>query len=292
MSEQSVPVEGQTLARSVLDALERGETPDWTALDRAYREPLLQTATARLRRLQKQHELTPEDVLHDFLQRRIYPASQARKMFTASANGERPLRPRLLTSLANHCSDMVRANPARRQRGEQTSILASIPAPVEIALPDYEEVVVLLRRQMDAIRDACPVRRGPHGGAYREALLLRLRLEWAGGFDRVALRSAMGRDVILDLPLLEELTPWTEEEKARPLVEDGISLEELWRQVRAALLETPDRQVPVEQLASLLSVRRDVWNQWISRGRRMVADRMARDFSEVFAMWSKRGGGA
>src|SRR5690349_5544238 len=98
MSEPSEVVEGQALARQILDALPRNPKSAWESLDRAHRETLLRRAARRLYQLDLHRDFTPQDVLHGFLVRRVYPERQARKMFTPSARGERPLRPRLLIS--------------------------------------------------------------------------------------------------------------------------------------------------------------------------------------------------
>ena len=158
-----------------------------------------------------------------------------------------------------------------------------------IPLPVYEEVKGVLRRQMDAIRAACPLRHRPRGAAYREAApLLRHRLDMAGGFDGVELRcEETGQSVVLDLARLERLTPWTTEEGAMPLVEGGVTLDSLWQQVRAIVAESPNRQVSVERLAPLVPIDGGLWNTWISRGRRMVQERLGADCARLFAIWDR-----
>ncbi len=287
MSEPIEVVDGQALARRILEALDGGQAPDWASLDRAYSEVLLRAAADRVRRLERLSRFSPEDVLHDFLLCRVYPPAQARGMFAASAKGDRPLRPRLLASLGNHCFDLARAPEIRLVQGHEGR-LAMVPAPAKDQLPAYEEVENLLRRQMAAIRNACPARRRPNGAAYLEAILLRLRLEWAGGFDGVELRSSSGQAVVLTLQRLEELTAWTDDERAMPLTEGGIPLEQLWQQARAILLSTPAREVHVEQLAPLVPVSRDLWSQWVSRARRMVRTRLGAEYAEVFPVWASQ----
>jgi DNA-directed RNA polymerase specialized sigma24 family protein len=287
MSDAVEVVEGQAVARLVLDALDRGETPDWNAVQLPYGEPLLRQAAARIRRRDLGRHFSAEDLLNDFLACRVYPPRRARALFGPSARGERPLRPRLLTSLANHCADMARAAGAGRAWGECEDRLANSAAPATPTLPAFEEVAELLRRRMAAIRKACPLRRRPHGAAYREALLLRLRLDLAGGFDGVELHASTdGRTVVLDLALLEELTAWTAEEGAMPLVEGGAPLDQLWRQVRAVVVADRNRQVTVDQLAQLIPTSRDGWNQWVSRGRRRLKSLLGSEYGELFALWS------
>jgi hypothetical protein len=293
MSEPTDAVEGQALARAILQALDQGRPPDWAALDRAYREPLLRVAAARLHRLGLHRQFTPDDAVHDFLRRSVYPPRRARMMFAPSARGERPLSSRLLTSLGNHCTDLGRAAGRRREQGGHEDLVASTPARPADPLPAYEEVEGLLCQQMDAIRAACPPRRRPRGAAYREALLLRHRLDLAGGFDGVELRSERdGGAVLLDLPLLERLTAWTEEERATPLVEGGAVLQELWRQARALVEGSPDREVSSDRLARLVPVSRGLWNQWVSRGRRLVQAKLGAESGRVFATWGRPGEGA
>jgi hypothetical protein len=293
MIEQTEVVEGQGLSRAILQALDQDMTPDWAALDRAYGERLLELAKIRLRHLDLHRDYTPDDALHGFLKKRVYPPDKARKMFAPTAGGERPLGPRLLASLGNYCNDLTRSRTRRRERGDRDDVLASTPARSADPLPAYEDVECLLHRQLAAIRVACPPRRRPRGAPYREALLLRLRLDWAGGFDEVELRSELtGRPVMLDLPLLERLTAWTDDERAMLLVEEGTSLEQLWQGVRTILLRSADRDVSVERLAPLIPASRDLWNQWISRGRRMLQAKLGADYAPVFAVWGDRGEGA
>src|SRR5581483_2347482 len=222
MSEATEAVEGQILARAILDALDQGQPPDWNPFDRAYREPLLHQAAVRLPRLVLPGQ-TPEDVLHGFLCRQVYPRKQACRMLGPTARGERPLRPRLLTSIANFCIDLARAAGAGRQVPDPTAILAITPCQPREELPDFEEVEDVIRSQLKAIREVCPLRRGLNGAAIREALLVRHRLDWSPCFDGTELRSRAGV-VSLDLMLLEQVTVWTNEERNTPLVEGGFTL--------------------------------------------------------------------
>jgi hypothetical protein len=291
MSAQHEVVEGQGLARAVLDALDRRHTPDWEALDRTYRADLLRVAGARLRRYDQAGRLQPEDVLHEFLLARVYPPEQARKMFGPTARGERPLRLRLQTSLANFCVDLVRAAHRRREQLNPGAALANAPASAH-PLPTYEEVASLLGRQMAAIRKVCPPRQRPDGAAYREALLLRLRLDWAGAFDGTSLRSEGGGEVSLTLDVLETLTAWTKDEVAMPLVEGGPPLWQVWDRVRPPLLAAPGRELTPACLVPLIPTSRLAWNQWNSRGRRHLRDALGEEFDVVFAIWRGMGGGA
>jgi hypothetical protein len=293
MSEATEDVEGQAIARAVLEALDRGQFPDWTALDRAYHDQMLKQARARVRCCGLQGHLTDEDVLHDFLVRRVYPPERARQMFTLSARGERPLGPRLLTSLANYCVDVARRLGRRADCAEYPETVANRAAPDVASFPLYEEVGELLRQQHNAVRTAYGPRRRPHGAAYREALLVRLRLDWAGAFDGVELPSQEGgRPVELTLRLLEELTGWSEEERAMPLVENGVTLDHLWQQLRELLPQMPGLVVSTERLAGLIPVNADLWDQWVSRGRRRLRTSLGdEEYGRVFAVWGNRGVG-
>jgi DNA-directed RNA polymerase specialized sigma24 family protein len=293
MSEATEDVEGQAIARAVLDALDRDQAPDWEALDRAYHGQLLSQARACVRRRGLQGQLTEEDLLHDFLVKRVYPPKRARQMFGPTARGDRPLCPRLLASLGNHCVDLARTLGRRPDRGGQPEAAANQAAPEEAPLPPFEDLVDLLHRQNAAVRAACGLRRRPHGAAYREALLVRLRLDWAGAFDGVELQSQeTGRPVLLTLPLLEELTSWTDQERAVLLVEGGAALEQLWERLRELLLQTPGRVVSTERLAALVPVSADLWDQWVSRGRRRLRTSLGdEEYGQVFAMWDNRGEG-
>ena len=229
---------------------------------------------------------TSQDVLNGFLQTRVYPPGRARAMFSRSAQGERPLSRRLVASLGNYCTDLGRSIARRREHGGHDDLLASAPAASTDPLPACEEVESVLARQMAAIRAACAMRRRPRGAAYRESLLLCQRLDMAGAFDGVELRSERtGQPVLLDLSRLEQLTVWTDDETVMPLVEGGVALGSLWQQVRTMLLESPERHVSIEQLAPLIPVGRGLWNTWISRGRRKVRAMLGADCAGLFATW-------
>ncbi len=128
--------------------------------------------------------------------------------------------------------------------------------------------------------------------AYREALLLRHRLDWAGILHGIELRSERtGHPVTFDLPMLEDLTPWDDEDCVMPLVEGGILLEDLWAEVCLIFKDSPTWQVSVDSLAPLIPVSRDLWDQWIHRGRRRIQERLGADYSRVFAVWDNQGEG-
>jgi hypothetical protein len=212
-------------------------------------------------------------------------------MFGPTARGERPLRSRLHTSIGNYCVDLVRGMRRERPHQDSSTALANAPAP-EDRLPTYQQIQSTLGRQMAAVRQACPLRQRPDGAAYREALLLRLRLDWAGAFDGTILPSETGGEKWLTLELLETVMVWTEEERAMPLVEIGPPLEQLWQQVRTLLLAAPRRELTWRQFVPLIPTIRVTWNQWISRGRRNLSDHLGEEYGSVFAIWSGKGDGA
>jgi DNA-directed RNA polymerase specialized sigma24 family protein len=292
MSDANEAVEGQSLANEILRALDEGRRVNWDPLERAYGQALRRAAGALLASSAPSTAWTADDVWHDFLVCRVLPRALARKMFAPSARGEAPLRPRLLTSLGNHFIDLVRSDRARRVQYGGDDILAAVPERVAQPLPTYEEVRDLVGRQQAAIRNACPLRRRPNGAAYRESLLVQLRLDWAGGFDGVRLCSQTAAEPVeLSLALLERLTAWHDQEDATPLVEGGPPLGVVWERAKETLSRAPERRVSVGDLAALVPVSRDVWNQWTSRGRRMLRALLGKDYTRIFAVWDGRGEG-
>jgi hypothetical protein len=126
-----------------------------------------------------------------------------------------------------------------------------------------------------------------HGAPYRVALLLRHRLDWSGAFDGVLLlRSEAGASVELTLGLLEGLTVWENDELRTRLGESLLTLGKAWALLRPRLLATTDRRLSSDDVAGTLRVPRDLWDQWISRGRRRLRQQLGTGYEEAFALWT------
>jgi hypothetical protein len=138
--------------------------------------------------------------------------------------------------------------------------------------------------QLDAIRAGLPVQQG---APYRLALLLRHRLDWAGPFDGVRLPRADGGDgVELTLSTLERLTAWENDELQTRLGESVVPLGKAWELLRRQLLAVADRRLSSAEVAGTLRVPRDLWDQWVSRGRRRVRQQLGSEYARVFAIWA------
>jgi len=151
-------------------------------------------------------------------------------------------------------------------------------------LPDYEDVVALIDKQLGAIRESIPL----HAGApYRLAVLLRHRLDWAVVFDGVRLSQASGKDSIeLSLPILENQTPWQEAEARTRLGESPLVLGSAWAKLRPLLVASVEKRLSSVEIARALSIPRDLWDQWISRGRRRLREALGKEYVEAFALWA------
>jgi hypothetical protein len=203
-------------------------------------------------------------------------------MLATPARGACPLRPRLAVSLRNFCIDVLRAQPSVGVR-QAVDELEKVEAPGEMPLPDYEDVASAIVRQLGEIRGCLPLQqRAP----YRVALLLRHRLDWAGAFDGVHLpRSETGASVKLNLGMLEGLTVWENNELQARLGESLHTLGETWAILRPRLLATTDQRLSSDDVAGTLRVPRDLWDQWISRGRRRLRQSLGTGYDEAFALW-------
>jgi len=283
MTTPSEGVEGQGLARRLLDSLDAGQLPDWDAFQRAYGAWLLHVAgrcRARYPMLGN-HFDSSEELVNDFLVEKVYPPRQAHLMLAGPANGECPLWPRLAASLMNYCVDLVRSPSVRRSETPRAVAPAAAPEPMD--LPDYEDVAAVIGRQMEAIRASFP---HVQGAPYRIALLLRLRLDWAGVFDGVTLQQPEGMGSIeLSLPALESLTAWTTEETGVRLGESLLNLGSAWEALKPLLLAAANRRLSASDVSKTLHVPRDLWDQWSSRGRRRLKQDMGEEYTEVFALW-------
>ena len=170
------------------------------------------------------------------------------------------------------------------QAGEGTDALATAKAHEDLPLPEYEDVEAVVRRQVGAIRSHLRVsERAP----YRPALLLRHRLDWAGAFDGVTLRSS-GRegDVELSLAVLEQLTVWQTDEVSTRLGESRLTLATAWEELKPRLLAAADRRLSSSDVAGVLRIPRDLWDQWVSRGRRLLRQELGSAYAEMFAFWA------
>jgi hypothetical protein len=161
--------------------------------------------------------------------------------------------------------------------------LEMLETPEETPLPDYEDVARAIALQLDAIRACLSLQRG---APYRVALLLRHRLDWSGVFDGVQLRRADGGDKVeLTLSILEQLTPWANDELQTQLGESSVSLGESWDLLKPRLLAAPGRRLSSDDVASIFCVPRDLWDQWVSRGRRRLRQHLGTAYAEAFALW-------
>jgi hypothetical protein len=185
--------------------------------------------------------------------------------------------------LRNFCVDVLRSRtPVGVRKAADTRDIAE--APREIPLPDYEEVAGAIARQLDAIRACLPQ---VLGAPYRLALLLRHRLDWAGVFNGVQLQRASGEDSVeLTLARLEGLTVWNTDELQTRFGESVLTLGKSWELLRPRLLAAADRQLSSSDVAGTLRVPRDLWDQWVSRGRRRLRQHLGAVYAEVFALWA------
>jgi hypothetical protein len=285
MATESGPGEGQALAHRLLEALDAGRPPDWGAFHSTYRRWLLHVAAGCLTRISglgADFE-SPEELVNAFLAEKVFSLRQARLMLGAPARGECPLRPRLATSLRNFCVDVLRSRPPLGIR-QPSDRLDMAEATQEMPLPNYEEVAGAVTQQLVAIRDSFPLMRG---APYRLALLLRHRLDWAGVFDGIRLHQASGgEDIELTLGVLEGLTTWDTAELETRLGESLVTLGGTWEVLRPRLLAAADRRLSSEDVAGTLRVPRDLWDQWVSRGRRHLRQHLGAGYAEVFALWT------
>jgi hypothetical protein len=277
--------EGQALARRLLQAIDEGRPPDWEAFHRAYGPWLTRVASGCISRSDALRSEFGDaaDLVNAFLAEKVLPHRQARLMLGGPAHGEVPLGPRLVLSLRNFCVDVLRAGPPVGER-DASDTLKVAEAREDVPLPDYEDVARAIARQLDAIRVALPLQRG---APYRLALLLRHRLDWAGAFDGVRLPDAHGGDgVEFTLPTLERLTAWENDEQQTRLGESVVSLGNAWELLRPQLLAAADRRLSSADVAGTLRVPRDLWDQWVSRGRRRLREQPGTEYREVFAIWA------
>jgi hypothetical protein len=285
MAEESGAGEGQALAHRLLAALDAGQVPDWEAFHDAYRRWLTYIAGSCLARhgWLAHHFDGAEELVNTFLAEKVFPPRQAQLMFGTPARGGCPLRPRLATSLRNFSVDVLR-NRTPRLISDTSDRLEMVETREQLSLPDYEDVASAIAGQLGVIRDCLPLN---HGAPYRLALLMRHRLDWAALFDGVHLPHANRLDgKTLTLEVLEELTSWNADELKSPLGESLCSLGSCWEMLRPRLVAGPDRRLASDDVARAFRVPRDLWDQWVSRGRRRVRQKIGAEYSNLFALWA------
>ncbi len=188
--------------------------------------------------LRQEHD-SPEDLLDLYLAERVFPPERARSMLGPSARGERPLWPRLSAGFGNYCVDLARAARSRSRERPGQVALESAQARASVEPVDGEDLRQALREMLEAIRTHVPPGKGGRA-PHREALFLRLRLDWLGGFAGAMVRWFNGEKTApFDSALLEELTAWNEREAAAVLGECGLTLAQAWQQLRPLLEATP-----------------------------------------------------
>jgi hypothetical protein len=65
-----------------------------------------------------------------------------------------------------------------------------------------------------------------------------------------------------------------------------VTLGKSWELIAPRLLITSDRHLSSADVASTLRVPRDLWDQWVCRGRRRLHQHLTKDFAEIFAIWA------
>jgi DNA-directed RNA polymerase specialized sigma24 family protein len=289
MDEQSEVVEGQAIAQEILAALQRDGRADWGKFHEQYYHRLLRIAVRERESNSSLRQVydSPEEILQDFLAERVYRESRARSMLGESAAGRRPLWPRLATSLVNFCVDRLRRAKVRARERPDEVALESAPAREPAQVPDLEDLPTMFENQMAAIRrHMSPCARG--SAPLREALFLRLRLDWVGGYRgaRVRRPSSEG-EVDFDEGLVEEMTGWTEEEQAIVLGDGGRTLVEAWNLLVPRLRGPVEGPLPAAVVAETLRVSVDTWNVWVSRGRKHLRQELGEEFARLFPFWEK-----
>jgi len=100
---------------------------------------------ARYSRLRREFSAGPNEVVQEFLVCKLFPAERARSLLGPVARGERPLRPRLLASLENHCIDLDRKGRRLPLTGGQ---VIDKPAAASHEPPSEEAVRKLIGLQL------------------------------------------------------------------------------------------------------------------------------------------------
>ena len=84
---------------------------------------------------------------------------------------------------------------------------------------------------------------------------------------------------------LRKLQVWNNDEVNAHLGESAVTLGKGWESLTPRLLAVANRQLSSSDVAGSLRVPRDLWDQWVSRGRRRLRQHLEDEYTKVFALW-------
>jgi DNA-directed RNA polymerase specialized sigma24 family protein len=263
LSQESVSMdEGQQIALDIL----REENDAWERFQQAYSARLLARAVGLRRSLPPlRHHYQAEDLVQDFLKARVVLRPKWDRMFGPASRGEKPLWPLLCRSLIHHCLSLHRRLAGKPKQGP-LSDLARQGRPD----PSLKSFTARAASLISCIREALPAP-SPGAVAFGHLLLLQVRLEVL----QAAAALLRGEDGALPEGVsppaaAQQLSPWTPEEEAQPLLPDSLlTLGQAWNRA-VALAQPPFFEVTITQTAGILGIPVNTLNVYRKRARQKL----------------------
>lgn len=272
-------VEGQQIAADILNQLPKA----WDRFYEAYGNRLrIRAAKLLADRPSLGQHIQEGDLVQDFLLAKVLHNPEV--MFRTVALGERPLWPRLCSSLVHHGETLIR----KLSRGLHIVLLE---APSQLVKPPCREtpmdrsvIIERLTACRDAIVEALPAPRRAGQVAYGCLLLLRLRMDLLPRLAQAyQLEDGSLPAGLSILRLVKLLTPWPPSAEAQPLLPDGkLTLGQTWEQL-VVLAQAPAYLLDSKDAERVLGIFSNTWNVYQMRARRQVVAYHGRDiFGELF----------
>lgn len=264
--------------------LEEGDSSAWAGLIQEIRRFLHGYSKAVLRRLPRlARRGDREDLVQEFLVRKILPEEKRKVMLGPVLAGRRELEPRLKRSFRNFCNGSLRKKVL--PMGEKR--IGTEPEEVDPRAPAdgdaWQRILDLLEQQRQAIL-ALPDPSATEIPS-RAVLLLAQRLEFGKQVEREF--QARNRNQT-DREVVECMLPWTKKEQELPLPPEGSGLQETWEELCS--ISAGDFQgMNGPRVAEILGCSPNVWHQWINRSRRRLIENLTPGVArKLFPTWPAR----
>ncbi len=278
-------IEGQAVAKAIL----AGDANAWKDFQLLFGDAIARIASKRAKSPKLRSEFSGDDIVNGFMAEKLLDRPE--RMFGPAAKGQRPLAPRLLSSLGKYCNSLQR----RRRRTVHSEMSLDLhPDERGDDNPDYnpQEAATLTKKRIEdqqrIIREAFsgPSRiRVPQ----REILLLSERILFA---EQVAAsycrenQSSSERDAANQLVCT--LYSWSDDESATLIPMINHPLSTIWHSISHDIFNPPFG-VDSYMVADRIQVLRNTWDIWVRRARqRVIASAGVQKPKELFPHWPRR----
>jgi len=222
-----------------------------------------------------------DDLVQEFLAKKVLPSEKLGKLLGPVVAGTRPLWLRLNRSLVNFL------NSLRRRKRVRVDCAAGIGEGEHDAQDKstdiFPDIFDRMATQLQVIRQAFPVpERGvPHGATLLLSERLWLAVTFAKAYEP-ADEQTTGNQTISEM--VEAVAAWTEDDAARVL-SPGLVLKAAWAAILDQTGQRPQKADP-GLVAGIVGVPRGRWLQWLCRARKELPSRVGSGQARrLFSHW-------